>query len=204
VTIGAERKAVTRETQGERSSRTRGALLGAARQLFAEKGFAQTGREEIAQRAGVTRGALYHHFGSKTEVAAAVIDELLDELVALVVTAARAGDGVRDQLHRGCQAYMEACADPTVARILAEAPSVLGLEACRALDAAACIPLLEQVFMRAEAEGIGVPGDPAIAAALLLGILNEAAALIGATPDDAGLRLRVSSSVDAFLTKLFG
>jgi hypothetical protein len=99
---------------------------------------------------------------------------------------------------------MDACADPTVARILAEAPSVLGMEACRALDAAACIPLLEQVFMAAGAEGIGVPGDPTIAASLLLGMLNEAAALIGAAPDDAGLRERVSSSVDAFLTKLFG
>jgi AcrR family transcriptional regulator len=178
--------------------------LRAARQLFAEKGFAQTGRDEIAERAGVTRGALYHHFASKTEVAAAVIDELLADLVARVVGAALAGDGVRDQLHRGCRAYMDACADPTVARILAEAPSILGVEACRALDAAACIPLLEQVFLRAEAEGIDVPGDRTVAAALLLGMLNEAAALMGAAPHDSGLRQRVSASVDAFLTQLFG
>jgi hypothetical protein len=99
---------------------------------------------------------------------------------------------------------MDACADPTMARILAEAPSILGMEACRALDAAACIPLLEQVFVLAETEGIAVPGDPTVAAALLLGMLNEAAALIGAAPDDAGLRHRVSSSVDAFLSLLFG
>ena len=125
-----------RETQAARSARTRGALLDAARELFAEKGFAATGREEIAERAGVTRGALYHHFASKTEVAAAVVEELEGELVALVVAAARQGSGVRDQLHRGCRAYMDACADPSVARILADAPAVLGLEACRALDAA--------------------------------------------------------------------
>src|SRR3984957_2760088 len=98
-----------RETQAARSARTRGALLRAARELFAEKGFAATGREEIAQRAGVTRGALYHHFASKTEVAAAVIDELLDELVERVVMAALQGDGVRAQLQLGCRAYMEAC-----------------------------------------------------------------------------------------------
>jgi AcrR family transcriptional regulator len=187
-----------------RSARTRSALLAAARELFAEKGFAQTGREEIAERAGVTRGALYHHFASKTEVAAAVVGELEIELVDLVVAAALVGDGVRDQLHRGCRAYMDACADPAMARILADAPAVLGIAACRALDAAACVPLLEQVFALATDEGIEVPGDPTIAASLLLGLLNEAAALIAAAPSDRELRERVSHSIDLFLTKLFG
>jgi AcrR family transcriptional regulator len=187
-----------------RSARTRAALLAAARALFAEKGFAQTGREEIAERAGVTRGALYHHFASKLEVAAAVVEELEGELVELVVAAALRGTGVRDQLHLGCRAYMDACADPTMARILADAPAVLGLEACRALDAASCIPLLEEVFALAAAEGIEVPGDPTIAASLLLGLLNEAAALIAAAPRDAARRQRVTGSVDEFLTRLFG
>jgi AcrR family transcriptional regulator len=194
----------SRETQAARSARTRAALLAAARVLFAEQGFAATGREEIAERAGVTRGALYHHFASKAEVFAAVIDELEGELVDRVVAAALRGRGVRQQLHRGCQAYMDACADPTVARLLADAPAVLGLEACRALDAASCLPLLAEVFSRAAAEGIEVPGDPLIAATLLLGMLNEAAALVAASPRDAALRRRVSASVDAFLTKLFG
>jgi AcrR family transcriptional regulator len=187
-----------------RSARTRAALLKAARELFARDGFAQTGREEIAERAGVTRGALYHHFASKTEVAAAVVEELEAELVDLVVAAARGGAGGREQLHRGCRAYMDACADPTMARILADAPAVLGLEACRALDAATCVPLLVEFFARALAEGIEVPGDPRVAATLLLGMLNEAAALVAASPDDVALRRRVSASVDVFLTKLFG
>ena len=194
----------TRETQVARSARTRHALLGAARTLFAEKGFAATGREEIAERAGVTRGALYHHFSSKTEVAAAVVEELEGELVQRVVDAAGQGAGVRDQLHRGCRAYMEACADPTMARILADAPAVLGLEACRALDAVACAPLLAEVFALAEAEGIAVPGDAEVAAALLLGFLNEAAGLVAAAPTDRALRARVGATVDEFLARLFG
>src|ERR1700722_15478697 len=77
------RETQPRETQAVRSARTRRALLDAARALFAEKGFAATGRDEIAERAGVTRGALYHHFASKTEVAAAVVAELESELVDL-------------------------------------------------------------------------------------------------------------------------
>ena len=193
----------TRESQAARSARTRAALLRSARTLFAEKGFAGTGREEIAERAGVTRGALYHHFASKTEVAAAVVAEIEEELVHCVVAAALEGRGLRDQLRRGCRAYMEACADPTMARILADAPAVLGVEACRALDAAACIPLLQTAFAGGEHEGIEVPGDPDVAAALVLGFLNEAAGLIAAAPGDHALRARVEATVDAFVDKLF-
>jgi AcrR family transcriptional regulator len=198
----AERK--PRETQVERSARTRTALLAAARELFAEKGFAQTGREEIAERAGVTRGALYHHFASKTDVAEAVVDDLLAELVDLVVAAAQRGNGVREQLQLGCRAYMDACADPSMARILADAPAVLGVAHCRALDAASSVPLLEQVFAAASAEGIPVPGDPTIVATLLLGILNEGGAMIAGAPGDTGLRERVCEGVDLLMGRLFG
>ncbi len=130
----------------------------------------------------MTRGALYHHFASKTEVAAAVVEELEGELVDRVVAAALRGSGVRDQLHRGCRAYMDACADPTMARC----------------------PHLAEVFARAHEEGITVPGDPEVAAALLLGFLNEAAGLVAAAPTDQALRRRVVATVDQFLTRLFG
>jgi AcrR family transcriptional regulator len=194
----------TRRTQADRSNQTRAALVTAARELFAEKGFAATTRDAIAARAGVTRGALYHHFDSKTAVAAAVVGELEAELVGRVVSAAADGTGVREQLHRGCRAYMDACADPMVARILVDAPAVLGVAACRALDAEACLPLLEDAFARAGDEGLEVPGDPAVAAALLLGFLNEAASIIAATPFNRARRQAVTATVDAFLTKLFG
>ncbi len=193
-----------RRTQADRSARTRAALVTAARELFADKGFAATSRDEIASRAGVTRGALYHHFDSKTAVAAAVVAELEDELVARVVAAAGEAEGVRAQLHLGCRAYMDACADPTVARVLADAPAVLGVAACRALDAEACLPLLEDAFARAADEGVEVPGDPGVAAALLLGFLNEAAGIIAAAPFNRARREAVTATVDAFVTRLFG
>lgn len=193
-----------RESQAARSARTRGALLAAARELFAEKGFAETGRDEIAERAGVTRGALYHHFDSKTEVMAAVVDQLEVELVERVVAAGLEGTGVGEQLHRASRAYMDACADPSIARILVDAPAVLGAKAIRALDAASCGPLLQEAFTRAAAEGIAVPGDPAVMASLLLGLLNEGAALIAASPWNRELRERVTTTVDACLSRLFG
>ena len=196
-------EAPPRRTQADRSAQTRVALLNAARALFAEKGFAATSRDEIAARAGVTRGALYHHFESKTALALAVVAELETDLVDRVVSAALEGEGVREQLHRGCRAYMDACADPTVARILVDAPAVIGVAACRALDAEACLPLLQDAFARAREEGVAVPGDPGVAAALLLGFLNEAAGLIAATPFNRARREAVTATVDAFLSKLF-
>lgn len=193
-----------RRTQADRSATTRAALIKAGRELFADKGFAATSRDEIAERAGVTRGALYHHFESKTALAAAVVAQLEDELVARVVSAAAEGNTVWDELHLGCRAYMDAAADPTIARILADAPAVLGAAACRQLEAEACLPLLEDGFARAEAEGAHVPGDPDVAAALLLGFLNEAAGLIAAAPFNRARREAVTATVDVFLTKLFG
>jgi len=203
-TTAAPTASRSRRRQTDRAAGTRAALLDAARELFAEKGFAATSRDEIAACAGVTRGALYHHFDSKTAVAAAVVAELEDELVARVVAAAGEAEGVREQLHRGCRAYMDACADPTVARVLADAPAVLGVAACRALDAEACLPLLEDAFARAALEGVAVPGDPGVAAALLLGFLNEAAGIIAAAPFNRARRDAVTATVDGFLTKLFG
>ena len=192
-----------RRTQADRSAATRAALVKAARELFADRGFAATSRDEIAERAGVTRGALYHHFESKTAVAAGVVAALEVELVERVVTAAAEADDVRTQLHLACRAYMDAAADPTIARILADAPAILGVAACRQLDAESCLPLLEDGFARAASEGVEVPGDPAVAAALLLGFLNEAAGLIAAAPFNRARRDAVTATVDAFLSKLF-
>lgn len=193
-----------RRTQADRSATTTAALVRAARDLFAEQGFAATTRDQIAARAGVTRGALYHHFESKTALAAAVVAKLEEELVARVVTAAAEAEDVRTQLHLACRAYMDAAAEPTIARILADAPAVLGVAACRQLDSDSCLPLLEEGFVRATEEGVEVPGDPAVAAALLLGFLNEAAGLVAAAPFNRARREAVTATVDAFLTKLFG
>src|SRR5436853_2540656 len=93
-------------TQAERSAATRDALLAAGRRLFAERGYAATGREEIVAAAGVTRGALQHHFGDKQSLFRAVYEAVEQEVVDAVAKAAmRAGDDPVAQLRAGCQAY---------------------------------------------------------------------------------------------------
>jgi AcrR family transcriptional regulator len=187
-----------RRTQQARREATRAALLAAARELFTEHGFAGTGREDIAERAGVTRGALYHHFDSKKAAFSAVVDELEGELVARVSAAARRGGGPFDQIRRASRAYIDACVEPDVARILSDAPAVLGLAECRARDAATCSALLDTALT----DAIDVPGDRQVAVALLLGLLNEAAALVASSPHPQRDRKRVAATVDAFLTRL--
>jgi len=191
-------------TQAERTASTRGALLRSARELFAERGYAGTGREEIAERAGVTRGALYHHFDSKADVFAAVVEALDGELATRAVAAAEMADTPVNMLRFGARAYIDACAKPDVARIVADAPSVLGPEAYRALNAASCIALLRAVLDAAADEGVDIPGEPEIAAPLILGALNEAALLVASAPDRARAAARIKATVDAFLSRLVG
>lgn len=173
-----------RRTQAERSATTRAAILAAARELFGRQGYAGTGREEIAVRAGVSRGALYHHFASKAEVFAAVAEAIDAELVELVVGAA-GPPGSRsavEALGLAAAAYVRACADPDVGRIVIDAPSVLGPQAYRAMSARVCQALLAPAIRAIATEGRSVPGDPDLVAALLLALLDEAASTVGAEP----------------------
>jgi AcrR family transcriptional regulator len=194
----------SRRTQAERTAATRSALLRAARDLFAERGYAATGREEIAERAGVTRGALYHHFDSKADVFTAVVEQLQTDLVDRVVAASKPGRTAVEKLRRSCRAYIDASAEARTARILVDAPAVLGADVCRAMDAESCVPLLEGVFALASAEGVALPGDPQVAALLVLGMLNEAATLVASAPVPAAERGRVTRTVEAFLSRVLG
>src|SRR4051812_30622725 len=124
-----------RRTQAERREATRGALLQAARELFSTKGFTGAGREEIVQRAGVTRGAMYHHFESKEDLFRAVYEQCEHEVMGRVATAAMVTTDPREQLRLGALAWLEFAADPSIARIcLLDAPSVLQPEVRRELS----------------------------------------------------------------------
>lgn len=184
-----------RRTQAERRETTRAALLDAARALFAERGVADTSRDDVAERAGVTRGALYHHFPSKNAVAVAVIGALDDELSARVIAAAAKGSDAFDRLRRAARAYIDACAEPDVARLLLEAPLVLTPDELRAMNEATCLRLLEPAL----SAGLDLPGDLAVTARLLLGMLDEAARLVATDPR---ARRRVNATVDAVLERV--
>src|SRR5690606_25685100 len=121
-----------RRTQEERRAATRAALLAAGRALFAEKGFAGAGREEIVERAGVTRGAMYHHFPSKEALFQAVYEACEEEVLARVMAAAEGARDPKEMLRRGSLAYLEVAGRDDVRRIcLIDAPAVLPPEVRR-------------------------------------------------------------------------
>lgn len=122
--------------QADRRAATQAALIGAARALFADNGYAATGTPEIAAAAGVTRGALYHHFADKIDLFRAVIEA---EHQALVQAIAAATETPRDPIAAlidGGTAYLAGMNAPGRRRLLLiEAPAVLGRAEARALEA---------------------------------------------------------------------
>lgn len=168
-----------RRTQEERRSHTRRALVAAARRLFAARGYAHTGTPDIVAAAGVTRGALYHHFADKRALFAAVVEEE-HLLMAMAINAAGEGDeepGPIRALIAGSDVFLDAMQDPGRRQILlVDAPAVLGRDAVDAIDARHGLATLVQGLHDAMAAGAmkTLPVDPL---ARLLGAMFDRAAL---------------------------
>lgn len=107
---------------------TRAKLIAAARKAFAEKGYADTSMDDLTAAAGLTRGALYHNFGDKRGLLAAVVEEIDGELAAAAMAEAeRRGGSAWDKLLAEGSVYIEAALTPEVRRIvLLDGPAVLG------------------------------------------------------------------------------
>jgi AcrR family transcriptional regulator len=193
-----------KRSKAEQSELTQGALLKAARELFTVKGYADTATEEIVQRAGVTRGALYHHFRDKEELFRAVFEAAERELVEKVRAAIGSAQlGLWEGLSVGCQAFLDACLEPAVQRIiLLDAPAVLGWETWRRIDAEYGLGLVRQGLQAAVDTGYvdPLPVDPL--AHILLGALNEAAMVIARAEDVQAARAEVGAVVDRLLKGL--
>jgi AcrR family transcriptional regulator len=191
-------------TKAEQGEATTAALVEAARELFALRGYANVGTEEIVQRAGVTRGALYHHFRSgKEELFRAVVVQISAETARRVRDAARASDDPWEALVRGIDAFLDACASPEVQRILLiDGPAVLGWDVWRTIDAEYGLGLLEGALQRAIDAG-RLPPQPALAAAhVLLGALDEAAMVVARADDPQAARAEMGQTVHRLLEGL--
>lgn len=186
-----------RRTQDERRAATREALLVAARAAFAEKGFATTGTPEIVAAAGVTRGALYHHFADKLALFAAVVEAEAAAIAKAIDAAAPGAAGGSDPIEAlvlGGEGFLDAMADEGRRRILLiDAPAVLGREALDAIDARDGLRTLVEGIEYAMAKGAIQRGE-ARPLAQLLSALYDRAAL--APPADAeGFRHAIAALI---------
>src|SRR5947208_15550497 len=194
--------APVRTTKAGQSEATRAALVEAARPLFAERGYAAVATEEIVRAAGVTRGALYHHFAGKEDLFAAVYEQVEAELVAEIGQVATVAADPLDALHRGAARFLEACRRPEVQRItLIDAPSVLGWERWREIGVSYGLGLIEEVLRQGMEQGVIETQPLRPLTHLLLGAMDEAAMLV-ARSDDPELREQVAASIDRYLDTL--
>lgn len=194
----------SRRSQRERSDATRNALIGAARSLFTERGYDAVSTEEIVRVAGVTRGALYHHFGGKAQLLEAVYERLeaeSTERVARIVLGSELESPLA-AMRAGIAAFLDECAEPELRQIaLHDAPAVLGWDRWREIGAANGLGLIEASLAAAIEAGElrALPVSPM--AHVLLGALDEAAMLV-ARSDDPASRAEVTAVLVALLESL--
>ncbi len=155
---------------------TRRTLLSESRQLFSARGYGAVGLSEIVEAAGVTKGALYHHFDSKAGLFRAVLEQVQREVADEVVASADAVGDPWTQLIVGCRAFLSARAGSRIQRImLIDGPAVIGWSEWRALDEAASAHHLAETLTALIEAGTIAPQPVAPLTRLLSGAMNEAA-----------------------------
>ncbi len=192
---------MTRESPAKRPSRNRDKLLKAARRLFAERGYAETGTEDIVREAGVTRGALYHQFADKQDLFRAVLEEMLPEIGQRLFdeTMARIAHD-RDDLQVGAQVLLGIYTDPEVRRLfLIEGPAVLGLSDWRALQAPLSTLFLDHALQHLVDEGFIAAGEMRAVNELLSGALQQAALGIAAADEPEEARAGYAAGLDRLI-----
>lgn len=189
--------------KAEQAEATRAALLSTARALFTERGFADTPTEEIVRRAGVTRGALYHHFQSKEDLFRALVEEVETEITHKIAETFMRQPDTWDGIVVGCEMFLDACLDPGVQRILiVDAPAVLGPEVQREIEEKYGLAITRHALQRAIDEGLVDPQPPDILARIVLGALREGALHIARAADPVAVRNDVGVVVRRLLEGL--
>ena len=162
--------------QEDRRAATRGAIIAAALGAFGSEGYADVSVDQIASRAGVAKGAVYHHFSSKDVLFEAVLELVSSAILTEVLTAISAGQDFWEELALGNRAFFVACSDPERSRILLhDGPAVLGWKRWRQIDQRHFGGLLRMALSKAMDDSTLVRKDVEIVSRALLGAVTEAA-----------------------------
>lgn len=183
------------KTRAETMEENRAKLIAAGRRAFAEKGYAAASMDDLTAEVGLTRGALYHNFGDKKGLLAAVVDQIDGEMAA---RAQEVGAGMSDDwaglLAEGT-AYIEMSLDPDVQRIvLLDGPAVLG-DPSKWPSQDSCLQVTRRTLERLMATGVVKPVDAEAAARLLSGAALNAALWVAASDDAARV---LPKAIEAF------
>lgn len=177
-----------RRSRTEMIEDTRTRLLVAARHAFATQGFAHTSMDDLTAEAGLTRGALYHHFGGKEGLLTAVIEQIEIEVGVRLQAVSEAAPTPWDGFRRRCRTYLELALEPEIRRIiLRDARAVFGdvPQAAQSVGIAALQSALQTLI----ADGTVAPLHAGVMARMLYGAITEASFWIAEPEGDQQARL---------------
>lgn len=164
---------MVRRTRAEMEE-TRAALLATARNVFREHGYAETSMDDLTAQAGLTRGALYYHFGDKKGLLAAVVDQIDDEMDQRLQTISDNAEDPWEGFCNRCRAYLEMALEPEFQRIvLRDAKAVLGGSSPESQRY--CVQSMQRLIGDLIHQGVVDDADPQALASLIYGSLAEAA-----------------------------
>lgn len=173
----------------EYSEATRRALLDSATDLFVERGFSTTSLDEVAAKARVTKGAIYHHFPSKQSLFEAVSEEVEEITGAAITEAAAAHDSVWDGAVAGLEVFLDRCLDPAYQRIcFQDGPTVMGFERWWEFGERHVLGLMGGILELMRAEGLIDLDEIGTLTQLLYGSLTAAALSIARSSDPKATR----------------
>ncbi|MFN3815243.1 TetR/AcrR family transcriptional regulator [Brevundimonas sp.] len=171
------------KTRADMMEETRAKLIAAGRQAFAEKGFAAASMDDLTAAAGLTRGALYHNFGDKKGLLAAVVAQVDGEMAATAREAGRQADGAWAALLAEGAAYIELALDPEIQRIvLLDGPAFLG-DPSQWPSQSACLEATRDAVTDLMRAGALKPVDIEAAARLLNGAALNSALWVAASEE---------------------
>jgi AcrR family transcriptional regulator len=174
---------VARRTQAARTEATTSALVDAARELFARHGYDGTSLDAVATRAGVTKGAVYHHFEGKRQLFEAAFTREVERMAMPLADAYGRKKDPWDAFHAGCRAFLDECLDPGLQRIvLLDASAAIGWEQIRHLESP-LLQMMELAISRAAEAGRIAPRKPGPLAHFLYGALCETAMIVARADD---------------------
>ena len=182
---------------------TRGQLIEVATSLFAEHGYEGTSIEAVLTVAGVSRGALYHHFAGKEALFTAVLDAISERITAEIAEVISGCTDPVDAVHTAALGWIDLAGDPVIQRImLVDAPSVLGWEQWRAMDEGRTIAAT-RAMLQAVSDTGRLPGELVdLFAHMILAALDEAALIVAHSSDARVAVAQGRHAVGEFLTRL--
>lgn len=191
---------MARRTRAEMEE-TRALLLATARKVFTERGYADTSMDDLTAQAGLTRGALYHHFGDKKGLLAAVVQQIDAEMDARLQAISDNAEDLWQGFRGRCQVYLRMALEPDILRIvLRDARAVLGGASPQAQRQ--CVESMQHLIAGLISAGIVVKAEPQAVAVLVYGSLAEATLWI-ADSDEGEARLAQSlAALDLLLRGL--